>query len=343
MMFGSFSLDLDDLWTYLKTQGNPEWHARPSYLIWLVPRVLELLDQLGAQITVFVVGEDAERSINGPTLAAIAAAGHEIASHSYAHDPWLHLYSRAELNADLGRAERAIAAATGTRPTGFRGPGFSWSPALLEVLAERGYRYDASTLPTYLGPLARRYFLATSALSPAERRQRAGLFGGFREGIRPARPYWWRLPSGARLLEIPVTTMPGLKLPFHMSYLLYLRQRSPRLMRAYLRAALAACRMGAVAPSFLLHPLDFLGGEEVPALGFFPAMNLTRGAKMAAVREVMTILQEEFPMGPMRLAADSAPACVLSTRSPDRLPPMATVRAVPDAVDHLTAARNSDV
>jgi hypothetical protein len=64
-------------------------------------------------------------------------------------------------------------------------------------------------------------------------------------------------------------------------------------MRAYLRAALAACRMGAVAPSFLLHPLDFLGGEEVPALGFFPAMNLTRGAKMAAVREVMTILQEE--------------------------------------------------
>ena len=56
---------------------------------------------------------------------------------------------------ELERTETAVQRATGQRPIGFRGPGYSWSTTLLEILADRGYLYDASTLPTYLGPLAR--------------------------------------------------------------------------------------------------------------------------------------------------------------------------------------------
>ena len=39
----SVSLDLDNLWAYLKTHGDPGWDDYPSYLLTIVPRVLDLL------------------------------------------------------------------------------------------------------------------------------------------------------------------------------------------------------------------------------------------------------------------------------------------------------------
>ena len=143
------------------------------------------------------------------------------------------------------------------------------------MLADRGYLYDASTLPTYLGPLARAYFLATARLTPEERRERGQLFGSFADGLRPAGAYQWQLAGGRSLLEIPVTTIPVIKTPFHMSYLIYLSRFSRPLMRSYLRArALALCRRAGVEPSFLLHPLDVLGPEQAPQLAFFPGMDV---------------------------------------------------------------------
>lgn len=65
---------------------------------------------------------------------------------------------------------RPLIEATGKRPVGFRGPGYSLSPTVLDVLAERGYEYDCSTLPTYIAPLARAYyFLNSPEMSDEER------------------------------------------------------------------------------------------------------------------------------------------------------------------------------
>jgi hypothetical protein len=36
----SISLDLDNLWSYLKTQGVSGWESFPSYLDVVVPRIL---------------------------------------------------------------------------------------------------------------------------------------------------------------------------------------------------------------------------------------------------------------------------------------------------------------
>ncbi|MBA2669120.1 MAG: hypothetical protein H0U67_01975 [Gemmatimonadetes bacterium] len=178
----------------------------------------------------------------------------------------------------------------------------------MEVLAQRGYLYDASTLPTYLGPLARAYFLATARLSPEERRERRDLFGSFRDGLRPVGTYRWRLPAGRELLEIPVTTIPLIKTPFHMSYLIYLSGFSRRLMRAYLLAALKLCRRTGVTPSFLLHPLDVLDAEHAPELEFFPGMNVPAESKRELVREAVTMLAEHFTLVPMSSHAAQAVA-----------------------------------
>src|SRR3954453_9401242 len=216
----SLSLDLDNEWSYLKTHGDATWVDYPSYLDVVVPRVLPLLSDLGLTITWFIVGQDATAPYNRQPLAAIAAAGHEIGNHSFRHEPWLHTYEDAEVRDELTRAEEAIEDATGFHPVGFRGPGYSLSDRVLETLVERGYRYDCSTLPTIIGPIARLIYFRTSKLDAAQRAARADLFGHASEALRPLRPYRWAVGDG--LVEIPVTVVPGVRVPMHVSYLLAL-------------------------------------------------------------------------------------------------------------------------
>lgn len=158
----SLSLDLDNQWSYMKTHGDPAWQQFPSYLDVAVPRILEFLAARKLTISFFIVGQDAALERNRAPLRALADAGHEIGNHSFNHEPWLHLYDEAQLDAELARAEQHIEAATGVRPVGFRGPGFSLSNTTLKVLAKRGYLYDATVFPNLLNPLR-----ALTSLRPA--------------------------------------------------------------------------------------------------------------------------------------------------------------------------------
>jgi hypothetical protein len=309
----SLSLDLDNKWSYMKTHGDPGWELLPSYLDIVVPRVLDILREENLTITFFIVGLDAAQPASQPILKTIAEAGHEIGNHSYKHEPWLHLYTDAELEHELTCAETSIQQATGQTPIGFRGPGFSFSPQLLTLLARRGYQYDASTFPTFLGPLARMYYFAKSSLSSEQSSQRKALFGSAREGFRPLKPYRWQTSSGP-LTEIPVTTMPWARVPIHLSYVLYLATFSRALALSYWKLALTLCRLTQTQPSLLLHPLDFLGNEDCPELAFFPAMQSPSAPKLEVARAVLNTYAQQFQVVPMREHAQtltSAPSMFL--------------------------------
>ncbi len=217
----------------------------------------------------------------------------------------MHLYDRPRLVAEIDAAEEYIERAIGERPVGFRGPGFSFSEDLLRLLAERGYEYDASTFPTFLGPAARWYYFLTARLSRGQRDDRKLLFGKFSEGFRPLRAHL--LPHGERgLVEIPVTTMPLARVPIHVSYLLYLSRFSRAAAMAYFRAALRLCRWRGVEPSLLLHPLDFLGGDDDSDLSFFPAMNLPSQRKIDLVHDVVALMARRFRVVTLREHAREA-------------------------------------
>ncbi len=279
----SLSLDLDNKWSYMKTHGDAGWETFPSYLDVVVPRALRFLKDRDLDITFFIVGQDAALDKNREALLSIADAGHEIGNHSFNHEPWLHLYSKADLVEEFQRSESAIFDATGRRTLGFRGPGFSLSDAVVEVLGERGYEYDCSTLPTYIAPLARAYyFFKSPEMSDEEREKRKKLFGKFSDGFRRLKPHVID-GAGRSLVEIPVTTFPLFKVPIHVSYLLYLASFSPLAAKVYWRSALAACKATGVEPSLLLHPLDFLSGEDVPELKFFPGMAMPIEKKLDLV------------------------------------------------------------
>jgi hypothetical protein len=316
----SLSLDLDNKWSYMKTHGDAGWESFPSYLDIVVPRALQFLAERNLTITFFIVGQDAALEKNRAVLSSIAAAGHEIGNHSFHHEPWLHLYSEQQIEDELTRAEEVIEAATGRRPRGFRGPGYSLSPAVLRTLKRRGYDYDASTFPSFLGPLARAYYFMTTKLTPEEKTRRKQLFGKASEGLRPLKPYRWQLAEGS-LVEIPVTTMPVFKVPIHISYLLYLAAFSPALAVRYFQMALALCRVTGAQPSILLHPLDFLGADDnQPELAFFPAMGQPAAKKLQIISDALAHLSENFQVVNLEQHARAAAAAQLPLCKTDSLP-----------------------
>lgn len=298
-MNATLSLDLDNKWSYMMVHGDPGWDAFPSYLDIVVPRVLETLRSHNLRITVFIVGQDAALECNREALASIASEGHEIGNHSFHHRPWLHKRTRAEIDEELAQSEDAISNATGQRTIGFRGPGYSRSPQILDVLAARGYLYDASPLSTWIGPLARAYYLRSTNLDASASAERGELFGNFSDGLGPNRRFAAKTPSGA-LTVVPVTTMPIVRIPIHASYVLYLSAISPRLARQYVRFSLAMCRLTRTEPSILLHPLDFIAGNDAPELRFFPGMQLDGNRKRDTLNDILGSLVQQFNV--MRMA-----------------------------------------
>lgn len=111
--------------------------------------LLEMLNEFGVRATFFVLGWVAEHH---PRLVrTIAEAGHEIASHSYAHG-LVYKSTPQEFRKDLRRAQHAIEDAAGVAVQGYRAPSYSVTEAslwALDVLIEEGYHYDSSIYPIH--------------------------------------------------------------------------------------------------------------------------------------------------------------------------------------------------
>jgi peptidoglycan/xylan/chitin deacetylase (PgdA/CDA1 family) len=290
----ALSLDLDNQWAYMKTHGDAGWEEYPSYFDILIPYLLNFLDRLDLKMTFFIVGQDAALEKNRVILKSLTERGHDIGNHGFHHQQWFHQYSKDQLRAEVLEAEEQIFRVTGEKPAGFRGPGFSWSSQLLEVLAENDYLFDSSIFPTYIGPLIKAYYFWISTLSKEQKTKTKEIFPSFREGRWPIKPYRWQLASGDMLLEIPLTTMPLLKMPFHMSYLLYLSRYSTFLMSAYLQLTLLLLRMSRTSPIFLMHPTDFIDRRLVPELSFFPGMEIPRSRKTKLMEKVLQQIRNQF-------------------------------------------------
>ncbi len=300
----SISIDVDNLWTYLKIKGDPKWQTFPSYLEEFLPYFLDLLDEAKLKITFFLVGRDLTSPAIKPLAKEIVLRGHEVGNHTFNHEPWMHTYCREELEEEIIQAEQIIYEVTGEIPRGFRGPGFTWSQELFELLSKRNYLYDSSTLPSFIGPLARLYYFSVSHIKGEERSKRENLFGSVKDGLRPNKPYFWKTEH-SKLLEIPVTTIPFFKTPFHLSYLMYLGGHSAKFSLKYLDMALLFCKMTKTAPNFLLHPPDFLGLTEAPDMHFFPGMKLSKEEKRDLFFRVLEKFSKDFECMPLSKRAEA--------------------------------------
>jgi polysaccharide deacetylase family protein (PEP-CTERM system associated) len=145
-----FSIDVEDWFHLLDNSSAPEydrWAGLESRVRHNTETLLAELATRQVRCTFFVLGWIAEQY---PELVAdIARAGHEIASHGYSHT-LIYTQTPEEFRDDLRRANDAIVSACGTRPRGFRAPGFSIKEENLwafDVLREEGFSYDSSSFP----------------------------------------------------------------------------------------------------------------------------------------------------------------------------------------------------
>jgi len=114
-----------------------------------VDRVLALLDRGDTKATFFVLGQVA--SDHPALVRKIAAVGHEIASHGYAHES-VAAQSPDEFRADVRRAKALLEDILGEPVLGYRAPSFSIGPAqawAYDVLLQEGFRYDSSSYPIH--------------------------------------------------------------------------------------------------------------------------------------------------------------------------------------------------
>lgn len=98
---------------------------------------------------------------------------------------------------------------------------------------------------------------------------------------------------------MPVTTVPGFRVPFHFSYLLFLAGRSESAALSYFRGALWLCRQRRIAPSLLLHPLDFLELKDAPDLHFFPGMGMPYERKRELIERFLAELIKHYQIIPL--------------------------------------------
>jgi len=117
-------------------------------------RILDFLKTRGISATWFIPGFTIE---SWPRECdAVVSEGHEIAHHSWAHVPPA-AQTREQEEADLVRANEAIARLSGRKARGYRSPSWDLSEHTIDLLLTHGFYYDSSLMGSdYLPYRARR-------------------------------------------------------------------------------------------------------------------------------------------------------------------------------------------
>lgn len=221
MLRAAVNVDVDGLYLYDRIHGyaggsgNSDGFdaARHDPAAWTrgVARFLDLFDRTGVRGTFFVVAQDLAHPDALAVFREAVAAGHEIGNHAFSHPYDLSRLPRAAMLEEVRGAKERLQDAGGVEVVGFRAPGYVLSETLLDVVAESGHVYDSSRFPC-----------------PPYQAAKALAIGAYRalgrpSGSIPERPDVWlgrrtpytlRTASGHALVELPIGTVPGVRMPF---------------------------------------------------------------------------------------------------------------------------------
>ena len=308
----AISIDVDPIPCYYRIHGlgPAPPRLRSAIMHRCVPRFAEALERRGMRATFFVVANDldenalgAEAAVTRELVRDLAAAGHEIASHSYSHPYDMARLSAADTRHEIATAHQVLSDAIGAPVIGFRAPGYDISATMLATLAELGYAYDSSIFP------APGYYAAKAAVMAAL--ALAGLESGAvltdpRALLAPAEPYRPRLDAPWRrgrspVIELPIAVTPYGRIPAIGTSLLL----APRPLR---RHWLRAMRRRALF-NFELHGIDLADAQAdamPPELvARQPDLRVPLSRKLAAFEAVLDFMEGEYEIATLAASARS--------------------------------------
>jgi polysaccharide deacetylase family protein (PEP-CTERM system associated) len=149
-VLNAITVDVED-WFQVSVFRNVidyrDWGHQESRIIPNICRILRLFEEYRVKGTFFILGWIAQRYPE--IVLTIKKYGHDIGSHSYSHR-LIYEMSRNEFADDLDRSISALEDVTREKVRSYRAPSYSitqeslWA---LEILSERGIRYDSSIFP----------------------------------------------------------------------------------------------------------------------------------------------------------------------------------------------------
>jgi polysaccharide deacetylase family protein (PEP-CTERM system associated) len=148
------TIDVEDWFHILDSPAAPaisKWSSLESRIEMNLQILLEILESFSVKVTFFWLGWLAER--NKTLVKSCYNAGHEIASHGYAH---LLAYQVGPdvFRQDIARAKALLEDIIGEQVRGFRAAGFgitNKAPWAFEIIKDVGYQYDSSVFPASRG------------------------------------------------------------------------------------------------------------------------------------------------------------------------------------------------
>lgn len=149
-MINALTIDVEDYYqvsAFESVVQGTAWSQYESRVVQNTVKVLDLLDTYETKATFFVLGWVAERHLS--LLRMIAARGHEVASHGYAHQR-VYTQTPAQFREETRRSKAILEDGLGHAILGYRAASYSitaqslWA---LDILREEGFVYDSSIFP----------------------------------------------------------------------------------------------------------------------------------------------------------------------------------------------------
>ncbi len=303
---GVISVDCDSVSDYLATYNYPFslTPSDPTYTEGL-PRLLDILDKHGVRGTFFLVGREMQKRSHRATIRRIVESGHEVANHTMNHHPNFGGLSREEKVEEIENMARAAEDLTGQKVVGFRAPVHWIDRVTMDVLEERGYLYDSSIYPSFFFPL-QQAIIRWKARDKRSKIHRGNALWNFspKGPFRPHEKYIW-LRGKRNIVEIPLSVVPFLNLPFYGTFVLF----SGIL---YFRVGLSLIRLFAGRVVFQYHPIEVLGLEDRvdPRLSRLPGLKRGAREKMKMIDYCIGLMARHFNLCPAReLAASYLEEC----------------------------------
>jgi len=259
-----FTVDVEEYFQVKALEAavsRKDWLSRPSRLAGSIDALLEKLDRYSVRGTFLVLGWIAKH--RPEVVLAIAAAGHEIASHGFWHERVTAL-DRDTFREDVQISKQALEDLIGGEVVGYRAPSFSIIPGwewAFDVLIEEGYRYDSS-----LFPIRRR---------------------GYGYPDSPRTPHVIQRPAG-RIAEFPLATTSFFRYPIPAAGGGYLRQFPLAIIRRAFREASERCEPA----TFYIHPWETDPGQPRLPVSVLNRLRHYRG--LGSTLERIDLILEEF-------------------------------------------------
>ncbi len=297
----TISVDLDSFWILQRFYGidKNEIFMYNLYEI-VIPRFINIFRKYNIKASFFVVGKDLQNDKNGELIKLLVKEGHEIANHTYSHPFGMRGMKRQEKEFEIKKCEELISQTTGTKPIGFRAPGYDIDTEILQILEEREYLYDSSIFPTYLLPFYNFFHHLLYKKNNINAKGMSNIFITF----SPNKPYFpdkniiWKKGKSRKLVELPLSMVPFIRLPFYANFHLSSGSKifdlSLKLMRG-------------MNINYLLHGIELIDAEADqinPHLLKHPNVSTSFKKKIEFYEHALDILSKNYKISPLQQFAE---------------------------------------